>query len=59
MIGNPRIVHILIINDECITTTRNKEVLKFARPRIASKFDWKHLKDAVRLGESLTIAGGQ
>lgn len=48
-----RRLHIIIIDGERLGTTRQKEILIFARSRISSKYDWKQLKDAVRLGESL------
>lgn len=56
--GSLRTLHIIIINGERLETTRQKEILVFAKPRITSKNDWKLLKDAVRLGQSLQIAGG-
>ena len=51
-------LHILIINGEFISTTIAKEVLTFAKSRIQSKRDWKQLKECVRLGEYLSISGG-
>jgi hypothetical protein len=57
--GKLRTVHIIVIEAESLTTTIAKEVLTFAKPRIQSKFVWKQLKEAVRLGESLTIKGGK
>jgi hypothetical protein len=54
-----RTIHIIVIEAESLTTTRAKEVLTFAKPRIQSKFNWKQLKECVRLGESLTIRGGE
>lgn len=51
--------HFLQIGGEQILTTRAKKILDFAQPRITSKSDWKDLKEAVRLGEPLTITGGK
>lgn len=56
--GSLRTVHTIVIETESLTTTRAKEVLTFAKPRIFSKIVWKQLKDAVRLGESLEVTGG-
>ncbi len=53
--GSLRRLHIIVIDGERLETTREKEVLIFARPRINSKYHWKSLKEAVRLGESLEI----
>jgi hypothetical protein len=39
----------LVIEDEIITSTRAKELLVFAKPRL-SKYDFKKLKEAIRLG---------
>ncbi len=54
-VNSLRTIHTITINDESLTTTRAKEVLTFAKPRIASKYEWKYLKEAVRKGEALTI----
>lgn len=54
-----RTLHIIVINGERLETTREKEVLIFAKPRIPSKYDWKLLKDAVRLGQHLQVSGGK
>lgn len=59
VLGKLRTVHILVIDGESLTTTRQREVLVFAKPRIRDKFVWKQFKEAVRLGQSLTIRGGQ
>jgi len=53
-----RVMHIIVIETESLATTRQKEVLTFARSRISSKSIWKELKEAVRLGEHLQIIGG-
>lgn len=53
-----RTIHIIVIDAEILTTTRAKEVLQFAKARIQSRFMWKQLKEAVRLGESIQIRGG-
>jgi hypothetical protein len=56
--GKLRTVHTIVIEHERLETTRAKEVLLFAKPRIFDKFVWKQLKEAVRLGEPLTVDGG-
>lgn len=56
--GTLRTVHTIVIDGDKLETTRAKEVLVFAKPRIYSKYVWKQLKEAVRLGESLTVDGG-
>lgn len=56
--GSLRPIHNLVIGDEQIISTRQKEVLAFARPRITAKYDWKQLKEAIRLGNHLQIMGG-
>jgi hypothetical protein len=53
--GSLRTVHTIVIGDEQLVTTRAKEVLVFAKPRIASKYEWKLLKEAVRLGKPLEL----
>lgn len=50
-----RTLHIIVIDGESLSTTRAKEVLQFAKNRSISKFDWKELKEAVRLGNPLSI----
>lgn len=54
-----RTIHVIVIDESVLATTRAKEVLNFAKPRLTSKWDWKHLKEAVRLGTDLTINGGE
>jgi hypothetical protein len=56
--GKLRTVHTIVIEHETLTTTKAKEVLVFAKPRIFDKIVWKALKEAVRLGEPLTVDGG-
>lgn len=56
--GKLRTMHTIVIEHEALATTKAKEVLTFAKPRIFSKIVWKQLKEAVRLGESLTVEGG-
>jgi len=56
--GKLRTVHTIKIEGEQLVTTRAKEVLVFAKPRIFSKNVWKHLKECVRLGEPLEVMGG-
>ncbi len=53
-----RTLHIIVIDGEALTTTRAKEVLQFAKNRSIARYDWKHLKEAVRLGEPLQIRDG-
>lgn len=53
-----RTVHIIVIEYERFETTRARDVLLFAKPRIFDKLVWKELKDAVRLGEPLEVMGG-
>lgn len=53
-----RTLHIIVIDGETLSTTIGKEVLQFAKNRSIAKFDWKHLKEAVRLGKPLSIRGG-
>ncbi len=50
-----RTLHVLVIDGDTLSTTRSKEVLQFAKNRSISRHDWKLLKEAVRLGEALTI----
>jgi len=56
--GKLRTVHTIVIEHETFETTRAKEILTFAKPRIFDKLVWKELKEAVRLGNSLTVDGG-
>jgi hypothetical protein len=51
-------LHKLEIDGEKIETTRAKEVLDFAKSRLYDKSVWKELKEAVRLGKSMTVTGG-
>lgn len=50
-----RTMHIIIIDSEILTTTREKEVFQFAKSRGIAKFDWRDLKEAVRTGKPLSI----
>lgn len=56
--GSLKTLHKITIETETFESTRAKEVLKWAKPRIFSKYVWKFLKNAVRLGESLSVHGG-
>lgn len=56
--GALRTLHHIEIDGEKLTTTRAKEILVFAKPRIFDKFVWKQLKEAVRLGQPLEVSGG-
>lgn len=56
--GSLKTIHTIVIETERLETTRAKEVLLFARPRIFSKYVWKQLKESVRLGEPLEVMGG-
>lgn len=56
--GSLKTIHTIVIETERLETTRAKEVLLFAKPRIFSKYVWKQLKESVRLGENLEIMGG-
>lgn len=56
--GKFRTIHTIVIEHEQLVTTRAKEVLIFAKPRIFEKYTWKQLKECVRLGNSLEIKGG-
>lgn len=53
-----RTMHIIVIDGESLATTRAKEILQFAKNRSIGKYDWKELKEAVRLGQSISIKGG-
>lgn len=53
-----RTLHIIVIDGESLSTTRAKEVLQFAKNRQPSKSVWRELKNAVRLGHSMTARGG-
>lgn len=56
--GSLRTVHTIVIEHEQLVTTKAKEILLFAKPRIFDKHTWKQLKECVRLGNSLEIRGG-
>lgn len=56
--GSLRTIHIIVIENERFETTRAKEILTFAKPRVFSKDVWQQLKECVRLGESLQVMGG-
>lgn len=55
--GNPslRTVHICIVEDEFISTTKAEEVLKFVKDRNPTRWEWKQFKEAVRLGKPLKL----
>ncbi len=55
--GNPslRTMHIVIVEDEFLTSTRADEILKFVKDRNPSRHEWKEFKEAVRLGKPLTL----
>lgn len=50
-----RTMHIVIVEDEILTTTRAKEVLKFVKDRNPTRWEWKQFKEAVRLGKPLKL----
>lgn len=50
-----RTLHIVIVEDEILSTTRAKEIQTFIKNRKPSKFEWKMVKEAVRNGEQLKI----
>lgn len=50
-----RVIHIIVIDGESLTTTRANEVRQFAKNRSINKSDWKELKEAIRLGNHLSI----
>ena len=56
--GSLRTIHKINIDGESLETTRAKEVLIFSKPKIFDKIVWKELKEAVRLGNTLTVTGG-
>jgi hypothetical protein len=56
--GSLRTLHTIVIETEKLETTRAKEILLFAKPRIFDKETWKQLKECVKLGNSLEIRGG-
>jgi hypothetical protein len=50
-----RTLHIIVIDGESLATTKAKEILHFAKNRNIPRYDWKQLKEAVRLGNPLSI----
>lgn len=56
--GSLRTVHVIVINGERLETTRSKEVLLWAKPRIFYRYTWKMLKECVRRGQRLQVGGG-
>lgn len=50
-----RTLHIVVVEDEILSTTRAKEILAFVKNRKPSKYEWKMVKEAVRKGEHLKI----
>lgn len=56
--GSLRTLHKITIDGEYFETTRAKELLIWAKPRIFSKFVYKELTEAVRLGKNLEVSGG-
>lgn len=56
--GKLRTVHTIRIENEEFASTKAKEILTWAKPRIFDKLAWKDLKEAVRLGHTLQISGG-
>ena len=53
-----RTVHVVIVEDEFLTTTRSKEVLQFVKNRNPNRSEWKQVKEAVRLGNELKLTDG-
>jgi len=51
-----RTMHIVIVEDEILTTTRADEVLKFVKKRNPTKYEWKQFKEAVRNGEQIKLS---
>lgn len=58
--GNPstRTIHILVVGDEILTTTRQKEVMNFVKDRNPSRKQWRDFKEAVRLQKIYTSSEG-
>jgi hypothetical protein len=54
-----RTIHVIVIDGEFLSTTRSTEILQFAKNRNPSRYNWKQIKNAVRLGEQLRITNGQ
>ncbi len=50
-----RTLHIVVVEDEILSTTRADEVLKFVKRRNPTKAEWKEFKNAVRNGEQIKI----
>ena len=50
-----RTLHIVIVDAEILTTTRQKEILQFVKARKPTKYEWKKVKEAVRLGNELKL----
>lgn len=53
-----RTLHIIVIDGESLSTTRAEEIRNFAKNRGLPRSDWRQLKEAVRLGNHLSIKGG-
>lgn len=53
-----RTLHILVIDGELISTTKANELRQFAKNRGVAGHHWKELKEAIRLGNHLSIKGG-
>jgi hypothetical protein len=56
--GTLRTVHTIVIEHKQLSSTRAKDILIWAKPRIFDKHTWKEVKAAVRLGTSLQVCGG-
>lgn len=54
-IDKHRILHIVVVGDEVLSTSRTHEILAFVKRRKPTKFEWKMFKEAVRNGEQLNI----
>jgi len=50
-----RTLHIVVVEDEILSTTRAKEILSFVKIRKPTKYEWKMVKEAVRKWEQLKI----
>jgi len=50
-----RIVHTIFIDGEKLESTKQDEILHFARPKI-DNYEFKELKTAIRIGEDLHIS---
>lgn len=51
-------LHKITIETENFETTEAKKILRFARTRVFDRSVWKEIKEAVRLGTTLTVDGG-